>query len=374
MAYVDIPGMGFGAQMPFAVNNGWAFSGNTVSASTHTLAFCGRFYTKDHSLKTIQGITFRVQGTPVTAGGSFLRVSLQSIANTTPLQPTATVLASVDTQLTKLTANAGFITGALSANVVVANPGDLLAVCFSLVSFSGSDACGIGSLSANARTIQCATMLNTSGTWTVQSLVPVVVLNCTDGTSASLYQAFPCTDVGTYQYNTSSTTSDWGMEFQLPMPVKVDGAWATVDLNGSTSNASMALLDGSTLLGGGSSFITGTMVAEVGPVRQMYVNFPSEVTLSSNHSYRLMWTPTTTNNVQLGYLGVSNVSDFQILAGGIAGGVTASRQSATNNFTSVTSQRPQMGLMISAADNGAGSASTTTVLYNPRAGLYGGLQ
>lgn len=311
MALQLIPGIG----VPIPVNYPGgtpALSTVSMSASTHKIAFVGRFAHKDRVAKNIHKVGF-LAGAITSAGGTTLRVSLQDVSLTTgaPMQPDGTQDQTVDTLLSALTANSWNQLGVLSADRNTVTPGDLLAIVFEFTGYGGADSLAVKGMTAQASGPyeQSVFLLNT-GSWATQAAFPNVVLECSDGTFGTLKGAWVCSDISTLGYNNGSNPDENAFEFQVPYSCKIDTLGVAIS-TGASGDFTIAIYDGTSIMTSGSIAVDGNSVAVNGSGRMLEVPLAAEVTLVPNHTYRIAIRPDTANNVTVSYFDVSANGHFQ---------------------------------------------------------------
>lgn len=165
--------------------------------------------------------------------------------------------------------------------------------------------------------------------------------------------AYPYSDLPTVAYNTTSTADEYGLKFQVPFACKVNGGWMSSDIDGD-GDIILYDSDGSTALATAS--IDKDQDANGG---RFYFTFSAEVTLLANTYYRLVLKPTTTTNLTLRYFEVASAALLDMCDLGQLAHLT--NRADAGAWTDVTTQRPWMGVQISAIDIGASSIETCTV-------------
>lgn len=323
-----------------------------IDATGEKIALMGRVWNKDRATKNITRVGFRF-GAITKAGGSGLTVSLQDVSLTTsPLQPDEVQ----DQTVAIANGDAGFAssvwyrTGALSAARPVAF-GELLAV---VIEYDGGGRLGADSVTVSGFTTAATSLRNnvgspvlkTAGTWVAQNQIQNIVLEFDDGTFGTLLDAYPGLTISTTAYNTGSAADEFALEFTVPAPMKVDGAWAEI-LWAASASVDLVLYDGTTpLVTVSTDFHT---LAVTGSTRLLRVPFP-EQTLVPGTTYRLSVKPTTANNVTIYDFTMSDANHLQAWPLGTAA-YLATRVDA-GAWTPLTTRRPMMGLYLSAISDG----------------------
>lgn len=368
MAYQRIPG--FGMALPGVEHHVFlgaptlATAGLLIDASTEKLAYVGRvFFHARSGTKDIERVGFRF-GSVTKSGGSGLTVSLQDVLDTSG--PPYTPDEVQDQTVAIANGNASFAsntwirTGTLSANRTVSN-GDWLAV---VIEFDGS-----GRLAPDAVNLSCLNLetgstpfsfsaagaiFKTGGSWAavtngVNSVVPNLVLEFSDGSFGTLWQAVPLSSLSSVTYSSSSSPDEYALEFSLPFPCKVDGAWLVGAISAG-ANAEVVLYDGTSVM---EAITVDANRLMSNTIRRWSNNFTGELTLAANTTYRLALKPTTTTSLALSYIDVSDANHFAALDGGTAM-CLATRVNAGAWDAPTTTRRPLMGLYLSSFDDGVG--------------------
>jgi hypothetical protein len=366
MAYQRIPG--FGMAMPSVEHHVFlgvpvlTTAGLLIDASTEKIAYVGRvFFHARSGTKDIERVGFRF-GSVTKAGGSGLTVSLQDVSTTsgppyTPdeVQDQTVAIANGDATFAS---NTWHRTGTLSANRTVSN-GDWLAV---VVEFDGSGRLGADAVNLSALSFEtggspfsfsaAGAVWKTGGAWAattngVGSMAPNLVLEFSDGSFGTLWHAVPLSLLSAVTYSSSSSPDEYALEFSLPFPCKVDGAWVVGTIAG---NAEVVLYDGTTVM---EAIVIDANRLMSNSVRRWSNNFTGEHTLAANTTYRLSLKPTTTTSVLLNYIDVADANHFAALDGGTAMCLTG-RVNEGSWDAPTTTRRPLMGLYLSSFDDGVG--------------------
>lgn len=204
--------------------------------------------------------------------------------------------------------------------------------------------------------------LYAAAAWTKGQQQPIMALSY-GGTYYSVAGAFPYSALNTIIYNTGSAADEIALKFKLPMPSRVIGGWAWVDID---ANLDIVLYDsnGSTALAS-VSIDTDLRVSVNSSIH--YFEFSSSVNLSKDVYYYLSIKPTTVTSITLSYFAVSAVAVMDACVGG-QNAHYASRADA-GAWTAVTTQRPFVSILLDAFDDGVGGSGG--ILVNP--GLTGGM-
>lgn len=301
MSWISTPGMIFPHDNPPQQGAAPSFATNLViDATGEKISFGGSLWIPDGQAKSITRVGFR-WGAVTKAGGSALTLSLQDL-NTSggfPTEPDE----SQDQTVAVANADAGFVSntwyrsGALDSSRSV-SPGDMFAL---VVEFDGAGRLGADSVVVSSWTAVASSpgpgiSLKTGGTWAAIGNMQNLVFEFTDGTFGCFFGHNLVGETFTAAtFNSGSgTTDERAMEFEVPFPMKVCGAWASVAAAGATSDFEIILYQGTTALQTivvNADYLVSTAQR---PVRLM---FPSETTLVPGVTYYLAIRPTTANNI-----------------------------------------------------------------------------
>lgn len=239
--------------------------------------------------------------------------------------------------------------------------GDVLACVIEFQSFNASDSLGIATLSHDSLggfSMFPYTAHNT-GSWTKPgNNMGVMALKYNDGSYAYIGgDIYPFNNLITTNFSTGSTPSERGLIFQFPVAVKVAGAW--IRLTSAASNTARLRLydsDGTSQLE--SILIDSDAWAGVGGKTAFYW-FTQERELLASTSYRLALLPETGTNFTIYEFSVSAAA----LMDGVEGGQNwyLTTRSGAGAWSPTTTQRPFMGLLVTAIDTG-GSGGSGSVL------------
>jgi hypothetical protein len=186
-------------------------------------------------------------------------------------------------------------------------------------------------------------------------MLPNVILECDDGTLATIEHTLPASAVTTRAFNTGSTPDEYGNIINLTFDCKTNGLWA-----------SLAPGTGDTELNLYSSAL-GTPVEEqqyTVDTNQTYavggrsILVPiAEETLAAGSAYAVTVRPTTANNASAYEITVANAAHLAFWPGG-TNVYKCTRSNDTGTFTTDTSSRMLMGFQVNQIDDGTGPGST----------------
>lgn len=366
MAYAQFAGQGlwypsfpsYFTMTPPALSTAMLLDGGTDKA-----AFCGRvWYPSRASTKDISVIHFRAGA--ITSDGSTFRVGLDAISTTTgpPYQPEGTNDQSGTALVSALSANA-WNSISLSANRTVAF-GAQLAVTFDYSAYTAASVVVSCLTSIQSGPYgDCGAVLSNGGAaFGAQIVVPNVVLECTDGTFATLDGVFPFSAIGTNTFHlTTATNDEFGLQFQVPFACKVDGAWFLMAA-GASGDVEVLLYS---TPGGTPAAMTGTPITldeddqtvVAGSTRPFFVPFSQEITLAANTDYALTVRPLTSTNHITYYFDVNDANHFTLHSGGtVCKEVFREGNAGAFAPSNTSKRRPFMGVRISSVSTGSATS------------------
>lgn len=184
---------------------------------------------------------------------------------------------------------------------------------------------------------------------------PAITLKYDDGTYESpVGWTYPISATAVRSFASNSTPDERGVLFSLSQSVKVNGAWAWVDLN-AAADIVIYNPDGSELV---SAALDSDLQQSASPGTKFY-NF-AKVTLKKNTNYRMVLRPTTTTSISIYEYTANAAAILNGFAPGSAWQLTTRTDAGA--WTETATQRPWMGLLISDVQstgaNGAGGGST----------------
>lgn len=354
--------------IPYTHRDQWQYNAAlTLDASGEKAAFIGCVYHPgvDTGTISIRKVHFSV-GAKTFDAASRLRVSLQNISATAgpPYQPDGTQDQTYD--MATLAANGHNTTGSLSADRTVDlsadSPADAnsrwLAIVFEYQAFTTGDSVVINSLvqGTNYGTGLGARALLNTGSWAYASgNVPVVILECSDGSFAYLVDCLPYT----VAVNRVTTASDGalrrvGAKFKFPMEVKID----RLSLEVYTQNGADGLFvlydsDGTTVLR--SVSLDNDAVLEHNLHDRWDIAF-EPVTLAADTFYRAAIVSSTTALYAMNY-GDVNASGH--LSGTLLGANCHYTAHDGSAWTDTTTRQVPFGVGIHSIHDGTGGGTTT---------------
>jgi hypothetical protein len=158
----------------------------------------------------------------------------------------------------------------------------------------------------------------------------------------------PLASRATNTFNSASSPDERALYFSLDAPMRVTGAWLSLDLD---ANADLVLYDtdGTTVLTSASLLAanrgsTGEMLA--------WTSFDDAVDLPVGTGYRLSLKPTSTSDVSGYTVTVATNAHFGAMGGGT--GMYLSTREDAGSWTETTTSRPLMGLVLTGAEVGGG--------------------
>lgn len=341
----------------------------TMDAAAEKVAFIGHCYIagRPGSAKTISAagggsIAFYTSTVTFANGSTTLDIGIQDVDITTgvPARPDdsfdvkRTLTGGTDT-ITSSVWNSFAMTGGTGSKSIT--HGDLIAVVFDMTARGGTDSVIIRGASATSHLP--GTLVNTTGTWTVAGVIPMVMITFDDGTLAYLDggQLFYLT--ATESYADATNPDERGLIFQVPWDCKIDAFWAQIGGSANTADFNWVLY--SDPLGTPSAVTTLSIVAEslraTGDVRFYLRPLTSEISLTKDTNYVLAMKATGAGNVQLFSQTLPSADARQLLPGSTTV-AKVTRNDASGAFSTTTTVVYQMGVRISQLhDTGGGTAN-----------------
>ena len=295
--------------------------------------------TIDVRLETVDPVTGDPTGTLVNANAN-----VSAVVNTT----------DDNIVFTNTFTAVGAVTAGQVIAVVWANPG---------VSFGNMQFSGFGWTSGTNAFPYQSTFGGAS--W-AQSGIHIAMLSLLydDGVYSTPVAAYmPQTVSNVNTFNSGSTPDTYGLRFQLPLSVRVKGAWFVMDLDG---DCNIRLVNSAYNQGAGTGILanitldkdqrTGTSANNI------FVIFDAPVTLTALTNYRLIVEPTTVTNISLYDITVANLAQLGGFVGGDDFHLTTAKDPTADgdwtNYNSGTFRNPFMGLLIDGVDNSGGAAAS----------------
>jgi hypothetical protein len=373
MALQTIAGEGFFYPTPQSHSIALISSTLTIDATGEKAAFCGLvFFAARTGTKTINKVHFRF-GAVTKSGGSGLTVSLQNPGTALPMQPDETQdqYRAIGNGEATFASNTWYTSGLVTSDGT--DTGVKRTVSFNeplcvVLEFDGSgrqapDSIVLSAISSDSNTHAATSALKTGGSWANAAVCPGVILEFSDGTFGTLQQGFPCSALNTHAFKQDTAVADeYALEFQVPWPCKVDGAWVLINPSAATGDFDVVLYDGTTAMTNGTVSVPGEFAAVTSNLRFLAVGFAAEITLTANYTYRLAIKPTqTTQNVSVQSIDVANANHFTCWPGGTA--CTYTTRLDEGSWAAATATRRLMaGVRISALDDGVGADSTNVFM------------
>lgn len=205
-----------------------------------------------------------------------------------------------------------------------------------------------------------------TGSWSKTNAPPLVAIEYDDGTRPHC-GGFPINNTITSQSVSTTTTPDEvGAYFKVPFACKCSGIALKVGLAGAVTYAvKLYDSDGSTVLASRTGLDSDWRSGNSGLHAVLWT---SEITLAKDTFYRATFLPETNNNHTFYRASIDSSGTLQSWPGGA--NFYWTQRTDAGAWTEDQTKVPQMALLISALDDGAGGGSAG-ILVNP--GMRGGM-
>ncbi len=183
---------------------------------------------------------------------------------------------------------------------------------------------------------------------------PILVFEYSDGSyeTVSSGVTLPVLTWNTRTFNNGSTPDERALFFRFPVQVNVNGGWVAIDRDAAV-DVVLYDSDGTSVL----TTVSGDASDRLGTAARIWVfSFP-EQTLAANTDYRLSVKPTSASNVTIYDFDVNSNALLDAVEGG-KDWYTSTRTDA-GSWTQTTTNRPLIGLRVSAIHDGAGGGAAT---------------
>ena len=235
--------------------------------------------------------------------------------------------------------------------------GDYLALVIDIPTFTAGDNFAVGGSATVSNSMQFPYGVSNSAKDATN--FPAFALHYNDSTWTWIPHVYPHSSVSSVTYNSGTGTADeWGTAWSVPFPCKAWGVEVNLAVaSGADFEAILYDSDGSTALA--TTAHDGSLATTAGTAR-LALPFPSEVSLTANTNYRVAIRPTTGNNVTLSYMVLPDGDIMRYCWEGGDNLYMTSRLNQTGAWTdynSGTFRRVPISLLVSAFDNGSGSAA-----------------
>lgn len=368
MPYVSTtgtPGVGTWLPNPWVFlpgNSAYQFNTDNISANTEKLAFIGNVVTPNRGTKNLVSVGVRL-GAITLNSASVLSGSLQGVSTTAtnPFRPNGTPDQFFTIASSSLLASQFQTLPSFNITRSV-NHGDLLAFVLEFSTFVAADSVVLSSVQSGmfANNAGVVKFTSSSQAWSLRSNLPNIVFNYDDGTVGGFVLSTPIKSFTSTTYNNASSNNEIAAQITLEQPMIIDGAWASVNLNGvAFCHFDIAMYNASgTLLASGS--VNGEAVASnnVGGMITPVV-FSSPVSASIGTYYAAV-RPTTTGSLRFDQITVSASACMAMLPMGAK--CSFAQRNHSSSFSETTASRGMAGFIVGGYDDGS---SATTIIGAP---------
>lgn len=201
--------------------------------------------------------------------------------------------------------------------------------------------------------------------WTKsQQTVPLFSLQYDDGNFYYIPEVLPVSEITSPTFNSGSTPDEKALKFSYPFPVRVWGAWWAADMD---ADGDIVLYDGDT--NPSISIDKDRTYTTLGGL--CAAPFASDVSLAKDTTYYLAMQPTTTSNLSIPIMTFNTAALLDQTDGGQA--FCYAERTDGGGWTTVTNQRPLMGLILNGFDDAISSGGSGGGVSKSRVVNAGGI-
>jgi hypothetical protein len=252
-------------------------------------------------------------------------------------------------------ANTWMTTDALTADAVITNTDTPIAVVIAnpATGFADCQVAAIATAFSGAPGRPYG-LIYTSVWSAPQALASVMALEYSDGSIPYTPGLHPLSEFTSQALTTATTPDEIGIRFSVPFRARVKGFWITPRLTAITSDFQVSLYNpaGSLVL---------SKVFDASQMQSLAFQYTEEFfvgtqTIEPNTFYRLAVKPTTTNNLDVAYMGCATTA----LMDGMPGGpdVYWTERTDGGSWTDTTTRWPMMGVLLDQLSNNVSSGGS----------------
>jgi hypothetical protein len=348
-----------------------SLGGFTALAANSAVMFIGRVVTADggsHTIDTTGSSSLGWHSTTTTFAnaGTSVSVGLATVDTSNGPPARAVNVANVITFDVKATfagggggISSGWMTTVPTSGTKTIANGDLVAFAVQMTARGGTDSVGIDHLaSAGSVTINRPAITSFSGSYSVRTGLPNLIITFSDGTLGWIEYSDIATAAAGRVWNSGSATKEYGQLYQLPFPMKVCGIYGFAAIGNDTDVVLYSDPLGTPVAQKTVSIDANTLATASAAFFEEY--FPSPYTVAANQPIGAVLKP-----------GASNITlDFKTLA---AAGHRASDPWGTSGygisrasgaFANANSSLDHyyVGLLVSAFDEGGPVAHSPIIV------------
>ena len=176
-----------------------------------------------------------------------------------------------------------------------------------------------------------------------------------DGVIEPLAGAFPAIASGAQSWGKNDNPDRHGLALSFPYSCEVIGIFFLIDLDGGTE-IEFYDSDGITIIPKGTIVLDKDIKGSTAGVMSI-ITLTTPIELAKNETYRVVLHPTSTTNISLAHLDVTNdgaVEAMNAIDGGVDWYYTSCNSPPTNitDWTNLLTRRPLMGFLINQLDDG----------------------
>lgn len=370
----------------------WGFAaGGTLDATGEKAAAIGRVYWQGRAAsKTIDTtgssyIGILTGGTAVwDDAASTIEIGIQGVNTSGPVaQPDGSF--SVKAAYTgatnttpPLTDTNSFCKAVPTTGTVTLAHGDLISVVVDVTNRGGSDALSIAAMQLLGNAFFPVTNAFASAAWGATGVgnTPQVVFCASDGTLGFLDGAYPVGLHNDTSWTDATNPDERGLIFQVPFDCKVDALYLMMRSTDATSDFALSLYSTPeatpAIMNAGAATIAvdAAQAGATGAVNTGIWNLASEVSLTKNTDYCVA-VKATNGTVRLGHVTLGDAAHRALWPAGTTVRSVNRNNGAGDFANSSTTLLYNVGVRISAVDDGAGTGSGGGLIRHP--GMAGGI-
>ncbi len=192
--------------------------------------------------------------------------------------------------------------------------------------------------------------------WVRDDWIPVVALEYSDGSYENI-GTFPADVLTSSSYANDSTPDERALRFSLPFPCRITGFWAYIDVNDTFD---VVLYEGTTAK---TTQSFGSHWGSTGyEIYKGYFATPFVITKDTEYFLSIKPTTATGANIRMQEFTVQAAAIMDSFSGGQ--NIYLGTRTDAGAWTTTTTRRPRMGMIIDQADDGVGTGVSGIDIHN----------